>query len=146
MRSELPAAEGPLPPEDQDRRIIPFPRLMDVDRCVVDGWDPSPPRARHAVGERHIRAPRGEALARHYLKVMLPAIPITMFVVGFVYCSLLVDPRTPVPSNSPAAREAAQSALPLIGALLLALTSGLLCVMIYCGCQRASSERAAREA
>jgi hypothetical protein len=80
---------------------------------------------------------RSEAAARHYLKFMLPAIPITMFVLGFVYCALLAD--TPA-SASGARLERTDSALPLVGALLLAGTSAALCVMIYLGYLRASGQ------
>jgi hypothetical protein len=134
MRSELSA------PEQDDRRIIPFPRLLAEETFAASGWDHVPERMSRATEERGIGSMGGEAAGRHYLKIMLPFIPIMMFVVGFVYCSLLVDPRTPVPATSPAARATTQSALPLIGALLLALTSGLLCVMIYCGYLRASGD------
>lgn len=138
MRSELPA------PENEDRRIIPFPRLLLEEPSGPRAADGRAERAPRTGEQAGIGPLRSELAARHYLKFMLPSIPITMFVVGFIYCSLLMDPRTPVSSTSPAARGTGQSPLPLVGALLFAITSGLLCVMIYYGYLRASGERVAR--
>ena len=66
---------------------------------------------------------------RHYLKFMLPAIPVVTFVMSFLYSYLLVG------FNGNPASPADLSLLPLIGALLLALTTGMLCLAIYLGVQ-----------
>jgi hypothetical protein len=137
MRSVLPT------PED-DRRIIPFPRVLTREL-------PAPHLAE--VSEELLptrqpssKAPTSEASARHYLKFMLPSIPITMFVLGFVYCSLLVGTHGNATPSTQATNEIhPESALPLLGALLLALASGTLCVMIYFGYLRACGERMSSE-
>jgi len=66
---------------------------------------------------------------RHYLKFMLPAIPVVTFVMSFLYSYLLVG------FNSDPVAPADLSLLPLIGALLMALTTGMLCLAIYLGVQ-----------
>jgi hypothetical protein len=72
---------------------------------------------------------------RHYLKFMLPAIPVVTFVMSFLYSYLLVgfssDPVAP----------ADLSLLPLIGALLMSLTTGMLCLAIYLGVQRITERK-----
>src|SRR5262249_40008366 len=80
--------------------------------------------------ERLTAVPRDPV--RHYLKFMLPAIPVVTFVMSLLYSYLLVglngDPVSP----------SDLSPLPLIGALLMALTTSMLCLAIYTGVLRAS--------
>jgi hypothetical protein len=91
--------------------------------------------------ERGARPLAREEAARHYLKFMLPAIPIMMFVLAVVYCAMLVGTGESVAASPGAVRmERADSALPLVGALLLAGTSAALCVMIYLGYLRISEQ------
>ena len=72
---------------------------------------------------------------RHYLKFMLPAIPVVTFVMSFLYSYLLVGFNSdPIPPSD-------LSLLPLIGALLMALTTGVLCLAIYTGVLRASEQK-----
>ncbi|MBF6590726.1 MAG: hypothetical protein IVW57_09375 [Ktedonobacterales bacterium] len=118
-----------LPAPEEDGRIIRFPRAFIGDA------DDRP----FSVVLRGGRPPRQEDVARRYLKFMLPSIPVTIFVMGFLYSSLLLSVQSgataPVPASSTRA-SSAESALPLLGALLLALTAAVLCVMIYSGYQR----------
>lgn len=72
---------------------------------------------------------------RHYLKFMLPAIPVVTFVMSFLYSYLLVG------FNSDPVSPSDLSLLPLIGALLMALTTGMLCLAIYTGVMRASERK-----
>jgi hypothetical protein len=97
-----------------ERHIIPLRRgpVQDFPDIQTEGGH-SPASSRDAV--------------RHYLKFMLPAIPVVTFVMSFLYSYLLVgfnsDPVTP----------ADLSLLPLIGALLMSLTTGMLCLVIFTG-------------
>src|SRR5215475_11398201 len=112
----------PLHTKSGEGRIIPLrrgrapSRDREIPETPVESGRSSPARPRDAV--------------RHYLKFMLPAIPVVLFVMSFLYSYLLVgftsDPIAP----------ADLSLLPLIGALLMSLTSGLLCLAIYLGVQR----------
>jgi hypothetical protein len=82
-----------------------------------------------------------EDAARHYLKFMLPGIPVTAFVMSFLYGYLLVGMHTLV-LNGHAAESSytptVDPTLPLIGALLLAFATGMLCIAIYWGFLRIS--------
>jgi hypothetical protein len=83
------------------------------------------------------RTPRTrEDAARHYLKFMLPGIPVTAFVMSFLYGYLLVGMHTLVLNGHTAESSytpAVDPTLPLIGALLLAFATGMLCIAIYWG-------------
>jgi hypothetical protein len=84
------------------------------------------------------RRPRGtrEEAARHYLKFMLPGIPVMAFVISFLYGYLLVGMHTLV-LNGHATEQSytptVDPTLPLIGALLVAFATGMLCVAVYWG-------------
>jgi hypothetical protein len=99
-------------------RIIPLRRNMDSG---PDTW---------AESGRPSARPRDAV--RHYLKFMLPAIPVVTFVMSFLYSYLLVG------LNSDPVSPADLSLLPLIGALLMAMTTGMLCLAIYLGVVRMS--------
>ena len=79
--------------------------------------------------ERRQRRP--EEAGRHFLKFMLPAIPIAAFVMTFLYYFLLAG------LHAPLAGDGADPTLALLGALLLALTTGMLAAITYLGYQRA---------
>lgn len=76
-------------------------------------------------------------VARRYLKLVLPAIPITAFVLTFLYAYLLVGISA---AQSPASQAGngvvVNPLLPLIGALLLASATGMICLIAYLGYQR----------
>lgn len=95
-----------------------------------------------ALGRR-MRGTREDA-ARHYLKFMLPFIPLTVFAMTFLYSYVLVGMHTVV-LNGHAAESSyttpVDPTLPLIGALLLSIATGVLCMAIYFGYLR-KSERA----
>ncbi len=81
---------------------------------------------------------------RHYLKFMLPGIPVTAFVMSFLYGYLLVGMHTLV-LNGHATEQSytpgVDPTLPLIGALLVAFATGMLCVAIYWGYLRITERR-----
>lgn len=92
-----------------------------------------------ALGRR-VRSSREDA-ARHYLKFMLPFIPILVFIMTFLYSWVLVGMHTVVLNGH--ASEASYTTpvdptLPLIGALLLSVATGILCMAIYAGYVRNS--------
>ncbi len=85
------------------------------------------------------RGPRDDA--RHYLKFMLPGIPVTTFVLTFLYGYLLQGMHTLVLNGHATEQSytpAVDPTLPLIGALLVAFATGMLCLTIYWGYQRIS--------
>lgn len=120
-----------LPRPSEERRIIPL-----HPRAESPFTFPS--------AERPARASRDRAhAARHYLKFMLPSIPVAAFILTFMLCYVLVSSS----SGSLAAAHQDRSAvvdpaLPFLGALLLGLTTGALCVWIYFGYQRVSGAAA----
>lgn len=101
------------------------------------------------VASRRASAERGSRDdARHYLKFMLPGIPVTTFVLTFLYGYLLQGVHTLVLNGHATEQSytpAVDPTLPLIGALLVAFATGMLCLTIYWGYQRIS-ERGAHAA
>jgi hypothetical protein len=109
----------PMHTKSGEGRIIPLRRGRESMQGILDTQAESgrsPAKSRDAV--------------RHYLKFMLPAVPVVTFVMSFLYSYLLVG------FNSDPVSPADLSLLPLIGALLMSLTSGMLCLAIYLGVQR----------
>jgi len=100
-------------------RIIPLRRSMEPMQDTPD-----------TEARREDSAAKSRDAVRHYLKFMLPAVPVVTFVMSFLYSYLLVG------FNSDPISPADLSLLPLIGALLMALTTGMLCLGIYLGVQR----------
>ena len=99
-------------------RIIPLRRTTELGPDTTDTPSesgPAPTKPRDPV--------------RHYLKFMLPAIPVVTFVMSFLYSYLLVG------FNIHSIAPADLSLLPLVVALLIALTTGILCLAIYLGVQ-----------
>lgn len=95
---------------------------------------------RIAVAGRRTHHTREDA-ARHYLKFMLPGVPVTAFVVTFLYGYLLQGMHTLVLNGHAAEQSytpAVDATLPLIGALLVACATGMLCIAIYWGYLRIS--------
>lgn len=91
------------------------------------------------------RGSRDDAV-RHYLKFMLPGIPVTAFVISFLYGYLLVGMHTLVLNGHATEQSytpAVDPTLPLIGALLVAFATGMLCVTIYWGYLRISERHEA---
>jgi hypothetical protein len=75
--------------------------------------------------------------ARHYLKFMLPSIPVTVFIATFVTCYLVrTDALDPARSADPT--------VPFLAALLLGAITSALCVVIYFGYVRISGGSAPR--
>ncbi len=103
-------------------RIIPLRRSLLQDMPDVQATNRQPPTRSHDA-------------VRHYLKFMLPAIPVVTFVMSFLYSYLLVG------FNSDPVSAADLSLLPLIGALLMSLTTGMLCLAIYLGVQRITERK-----
>lgn len=91
---------------------------------------------------QHMHMAQTEEAARHYLKFMLPAIPIVAFITTFVFCSLMIDIALPALERQALADvgvkapPAALSLLPLLGALLVGMVTSGLCVGIYWGYRR----------
>ena len=119
-----------VPNAPDERRIIPLRPAALSNPPVQQGEtlgtnEPGePPRAR-------------EDAARHYLKFMLPSIPIATFVLSFVYWYLILGMRLVRPEHVaarvPDGAALVDPTLPLVGALLVALTTTVLCMTIYFG-------------
>lgn len=116
-----------VPRGPDDRRIIPWrPR----GESLVEAYAES---TQHTLRDR-------EDAARHYLKFMLPSIPIATFILTFMLCSVLLG--IPAGGHASVAGQAhtlsLDPTLPFLGALLLSLITGALCVWIYFGYLRVS--------
>lgn len=84
--------------------------------------------------------PRAD-IARHYLKFMLPAIPIASFISTFVFCSLLFGMMMPTQPEKQLSSVQVDPlivipALPFICALMVSIVTGALCLGIYVGYRR----------
>ena len=118
---------NPVIPED--RRVIPF-RSAPASTAASSHPQPPSPTPQRIPPESPVE------VGRHYLKFMLPSIPIATFILSFVYCSLLVGAAQPRNTTTGPHAPLANPALPWLGALLLGLTTGALCMLIYFGYQR----------
>ena len=68
---------------------------------------------------------------RHFLKFTLPAIPITTFVISFLFWYLAEGLRTPTFAKG--AISSVDATIPLVGATVLGLFTAMLCFIIYLG-------------
>ena len=121
------AMTSSVPREPEQRRILLLRPPM--------GTIPVPPQAERPEAPSRDR----EDAARHYLKFMLPSIPVATFILTFVLCYVVRG----LPSGALAvAREGepviVDPTLPFLGALALGLSAGILCMWIYFGYLRVS--------
>lgn len=94
-----------------------------------------------ASGERTARDSRqaggpqtGEDTARHYLKFMLPSIPIAAFILTFVLCEVLLGLQSAaIASAAHIVPPHEDPTMPLVAAALVSVTTGMLCMWIYSG-------------
>lgn len=108
------------------------------------------PRIVHLFPERTSEsvAPSPEAVtmeqrlreARHFLKFMLPGVPIVVFVMSFVFGYVVVGVHTTPPDGG--VNVPLDPAQPLLGAFLLALATGVFCSFIYWGFVRITTPQA----
>lgn len=115
------APQGP-----DDRRILPWrPRTETLPVPQTERDEPAA-RAR-------------EDAARHYLKFMLPSIPIATFILSFVLCAVLLGvPAGAIGATGTGGRVTTDPTLPFLSALVLSLITGILCMWIYFGYLRVS--------
>lgn len=136
------------PTPERDSRIIPLRRATGGPARSADGqyaevW-PAGSGPLRALGADPASVARDDRV-RHYLKVMLPAIPVIAFVLSFLYSYLLLGLGISEPATLAAAQATVPALspisplLPLVGAVVLALALGMLCAIIYWGYLRASS-------
>jgi hypothetical protein len=129
------------PAAPREGRIIPFPAaaappLSELPPAPdATGANPATPRA-NLLGLQELHEVRAEA-ARHYLKFMLPSIPIAAFVLSFMFSYLILGIETHAHHGGPEAAAVSTTlvdpTLPFMGAALLALVTGALCMAIYFG-------------
>lgn len=101
-------------------------------------------RAPAPVTSLHTSRQADEA-ARRYLKLILPAIPISAFVLTFLYVYLLVGVSAEQsPSTQGPGVPGVNPMLPLFGALLVAVATGMLCLIAYLGYQRVLDQARSR--
>ena len=117
-----------LPPAEEQKplTIIPLRRFAEEGQRLRDAMVP------------HLTLLRGRKTAispaaRRFLKMMLPAVPITAFVLTFLYGYLLLGMHSQKIGGKIADPVTVDPALPLLGALLLSVALGALCVSIYFG-------------
>ena len=107
---------------EHDRRIVP---LREISR------NPRPSRITQPMRtEPRGKDPALEA-ARHYLKFMLPSIPISAFVLSFIVCYLVAGLGAPPVVTG--GKASVNPALPLLGAALVGLITAVLSMWIYFG-------------
>lgn len=117
-----------VPRESEERRIIPLRPLTDTDTQLMAPTE-----------EGHAQARNREDAARHYLKFMLPSIPVATFILTFVLCYVLLClPDSALDAAREGGGEVVDPTLPFLGALLLGLITGVLCMWIYFGYLRIS--------
>jgi hypothetical protein len=118
-----------LPPPAEDPKpgtIIPLRRVAEEGQRLRDAMAPRLTLLRGGT-------PGVPLAARRFLKLMLPAVPITAFVLTFLYGYLLLGMHSQKLGGKVADPVTVDPALPLLGALLLSVALGVLCVSIYFG-------------
>jgi hypothetical protein len=127
--AQLRGKVGAMLPPPVDNRT---PTIIPLRRVAEEGQ-----RLRDAITPRLTLLRGGKSgpplAARRFLKFMLPAVPITAFVLTFLYGYLLLGMHSQTTSGKFSGAVTVDPALPLIGALLLSFALGALCVSIYLG-------------
>jgi hypothetical protein len=120
--------EAILPPAEEQKplTIIPLRRFAEEGQRLRNVMAP------HLTLLRG-RKPDIPPAARRFLKLMLPAVPITAFVLTFLYGYLLLGMHSQKIGGKVADPVTVDPALPLLGALLLSVALGALCISIYVG-------------
>jgi hypothetical protein len=120
--------EAILPPAEEQKplTIIPLRRFAEEGQRLRNAMAP------HLTLLRG-RKPDIPPAARRFLKLMLPAVPITAFVLTFLYGYLLLGMHSQKIGGKIADPVTVDPALPLLGALLLSVALGALCASIYFG-------------
>jgi hypothetical protein len=127
VRRDVNSAMLPPPAEDaKQMTIIPFRRFAEEGQRLRDAMAPRLTLLRG-------RKPDIPPAARRFLKLMLPAVPITAFVLTFLYGYLLLGMHSQKIGGKIADPVTVDPSLPLLGALLLSVALGALCVSIYFG-------------
>ncbi len=126
-RREVTSAMLPPPAEESKPiTILPFRRVAEEGQRLREAMAP------HLTLLRG-RKPEIPLAARRFLKLMLPAVPITTFVLTFLYGYLLLGMHSQKAATRLAEPVTVDPTLPLAGALLLSFALGALCVSIYFG-------------
>jgi len=127
-RREVTSAMLPPPAEEQKPlTIVPLRRVAEEGQRLRDAVAPRLTLLRGGG------KPGMPLAARRFLKLMLPAVPITAFVMTFLYGYLLLGMHSQKLAGKVADPAPVDPALPLLGALLLSVALGALCVSIYFG-------------
>jgi|GEM_PF-4604638 len=117
----------PPPADDQEpNTIIPLRRFTEESQRLREAVSP---RLTLLRGRTQSMPPA----ARRFLKLMLPAVPITAFVLTFLYGYLLLGMHSQTTGGKYTESVIVDPTLPLAGALLLSIALGALCVSIYFG-------------
>jgi hypothetical protein len=129
-RRDVTSAMLPPPAENatdsKQMTIIPFRRFAEEGQRLRDAMAPRLTLLRG-------RKPDIPPAARRFLKLMLPAVPITTFVLTFLYGYLLLGMHSQKIGGKIADPVTVDPSLPLLGALLLSVALGALCASIYFG-------------
>jgi hypothetical protein len=150
LKREWNAMSSSLPSEPEERRIVPFrpahhtaktlPSVAALSATLTpasasaSGTTSQSPAVSSAAGSAGISTSGAHKdAARHYLKFMLPSIPVVAFVATFVACYLM---------QGAAATQSTEPTVPFLAALLLGAITGALCVTIYFGYVRISMAEA----
>lgn len=121
------AMTSSVPRESEERRIIPL-----RPRSETPSTPPPEANTQPSPCDR-------EDAARHYLKFMLPSIPVATFILTFILCYVLRGmPAGAITLASKRAPVIVDPRLPFLGALLLGVITGILCMWIYFGYLRVS--------
>lgn len=116
-----------MPSAPDERRIIPLRPVMVLDPLAEGGIPPG------ASKQEEPSRPQEDA-ARHYLKFMLPSIPIAAFILTFVLCDVLLGLQSALlASAAHILAPPVDPSLPLAAALTVSATTGALCMWIYFG-------------
>jgi len=121
-----------IPSAPNERRIIPLRTTITSDPAARGGEASSatePGEVPHAE----------EDIARHYLKFMLPSIPVAAFILTFVVCEVLLGLQsTALATAAHVVAPPEDPSLPLAAAVVMSTTTGALCMWIYFGYLRIS--------
>jgi len=116
-----------IPNAPDERRIIPL-RPAAVSNPPVQQSE--------APGANEPEEPPriGEDAARHYLKFMLPSIPVAAFILTFVLCDVFLGLQSATLAASAHILAPPENpSLPLAAAVVVSTTTGALCMWIYFG-------------
>lgn len=130
-----------MPRASDERRII-----LLYPTALPDATATAQPAPREHDAAASSALQEREVAARHYLKFMLPGIPVTTFILTFVLCDVLLGVQSAtLAAMTHITPPIGAPILPLLAAVTMSMITGALCMWIYFGYLRIMQHNASTQ-